>query len=247
MPPYAPRMRHGLLSSPTATAALIATAGAGLVLPMLPGAWQQGAAGTAIDVAGRCIAFAALVLLATRHPAREPHEPAAVTGGKPPGRAEFHDALRQELLRLQRFARPFTLVSVRCDGAIALREQDGGRVAAELMRRAADTISANLRRTDFSAAVDAESFGVLLPETDASTAGIVVDQLRERLRQAMRERQWPASFSIGVSVFTRPVDSLETALARSDELMARVRQRGRNGLLIETDGVRQRDAQLEHA
>jgi diguanylate cyclase (GGDEF)-like protein len=240
-------MRHGLLTSPTATAALIAIAGAGLVLPLLPGVWQQGAAGTIVDMAGRCIAFLALVLLATRHPAREPHEPVAMTGGKPPGRAEFHDALRQELLRLQRFSRPFALVSIHCDGATALREQDGGRVAAALMRCAADTISANLRRTDFSAAVDAESFGVLLPETDASTAGIVVDQLRERLRQAMRERQWPASFSIGVSVFTLPVDALETALARGDELMARVRRRGRNGLLIETDGVRQRDAQPEHA
>jgi PleD family two-component response regulator len=63
----------------------------------------------------------------------------------------------------------------------------------------------------------------------------------------MRERQWPGSFSIGVAVFTRPVDSIEAALARGDELMARVRQRGRNGLLIETDGVRQRDAQPEPA
>jgi diguanylate cyclase (GGDEF)-like protein len=239
-------MRSGLFSSPHATAALLVIAGAGLVLPLLPGAWQQGAAGAVIDLAGRCIAFAALVLLATRRPVREAHQPAA-TDGKPPGRAEFHDALRRELLRLQRFSRPFALVSVDCDGAIALRGQEGGRASAELMRHAADTISGNLRRTDFSAAVDEQSFALLLPETDASTAGIVVDQLRERLRQAMRERQWPGSFSIGVAVFTRPVDSIEAALARGDELMARVRQRGRNGLLIETDGVRQRDAQPEPA
>jgi GGDEF domain-containing protein len=113
--------------------------------------------------------------------------------------------------------------------------------------RAAETIAGNLRRTDFSASIDPETFGVLLPETDASTAGIVVDQLRERLMQTMRERHWPGSFSIGVAVFTRPVDSLDTALARVEELMARVRRRGRNGMLIETDGVRQRDAQLEPA
>lgn len=237
-------MRPALLSSPNAAAALIAIAGAGLVLPLLPGAWQLGTAGTVVDLAGRCVALVALVLLATRRPVREAHAPAP-NGGKPPGRAEFHDALRQELLRLQRFSRPFALVSIHCDGATALRDQAGGRVAAELMRHVAQTISGNLRRTDFSAAVDEQSFGVLLPETDASTAGIVVDQLRDRLRQAMRDRQWPGSFSIGVSVFTRPVDSLEAALARGDELMARVRQRGRNGLLIETDGVRQRETSPE--
>lgn len=218
---------------------LIALGGAGLVVPLLTGGAEG--VGTVLDLAGRCIAFAALVILATRRPAREPHAPAAAAGDAAPGRAEFNETLRRELARLQRFARPFALVSIHCDGAAALIEQQDARTAAELMRHAADTISGNLRRTDFSAPVDTRSFGVLLPETDASTAGIVVDQLRDRLMQAMRERHWPASFSIGVSVFTHPVESPDAALARSDELMARVRQRGRNGLLIETDGVRQRD------
>jgi hypothetical protein len=65
--------------------------------------------------------------------------------------------------------------------------------------------------------------------------------------QTMREHHWPGSFSIAVSIFTRPVDSLDAALARADELMARVRQRGRNGMLIETDGLRQREEHLEPA
>jgi diguanylate cyclase (GGDEF)-like protein len=227
-------------STSAGKAALIAAGGAGLVLPLLvPSSVGTGAA---LDLAGRCVAFAALVILATRRPAREPHAPTAAAGGRSPGRAEFNEALRQELARLQRFSRPFALVNVHCDGATALIEQQNGRTAAELMHHAADTMSANLRRTDFAAPVDAESFGILLPETDASTAGIVVDQLRDRLMQAMRERHWPASFSIGVAVFTHPVESLDAALARADELMARVRRRGRNGLLIETDGIRQRDS-----
>lgn len=241
-----PPMRNGFLSTPAGTASLIAAAGAGLVLPLLLSGWQAGTAHGALDLAGRGVAFAALVIVATRRLQRPAHPPPA-SAPAAPGRPEYLEALRLELARLQRFSRPFALVSIHCDGAALLLEREGPRAGAKLMQHAADTIAGNLRRTDFSAAVDDASFGILLPETDASTAGIVVDQLRDRLKQAMRERHWPGSFSIGVAVFTRPVESLEAALARADELMARVRKRGQNGLLIETDGLRQREAEAQVA
>jgi diguanylate cyclase (GGDEF)-like protein len=236
-------MRTGFVRSSTGTAALIVAAGGGLVLPLLLSGWHAGVALTAVDLVGRAVAFAALVMLATRRLPRETHAVASPGSAKAPGQDEYLDALRLELARLQRFARPFALVSIHCDGAAVVRDRESPRAAAELMAHAADTIARNVRRTDFSAVVDAGSFGILLPETDASTAGIVVDQLRDRLKQAMRERHWPTSSSIGVAVFTRPVDSLDTALARAEELMTRVRSRGQNGLLIETDGLRQRDAE----
>ncbi len=240
-------MRFPPLSSPAAAAAIVALGGVGLVLPLVIPADAQDAGVAAADLLGRCLALAAIVLLAIRRPSRAAHAPTPVSTGKAPGREDFNDALRLELARLRRFSRPFALVGIHCDGAAALRERDGARGAAQLMRRAAETIAGNLRRTDFSAPVDAQSFGVLLPETDASTAGIVVDQLRDRLLQTMREHHWPGSFSIAVSIFTRPVDSLDIALVRAEELMGRVRQRGRNGMLIETDGLRQREEQLEPA
>lgn len=231
------------LSSRIGTASLIALGGAGLVLPLLASGLFSGTTGAVVDLAGRGLAFAALVLAATRSAARGPLAAALPADLRIPGRADYLEALANELARLQRFSRPFALVSIHSDGASALLEQHDARSAAALMAHAAETVSGNLRRTDFSAAVDERSFGILLPETDASTAGIVVDQLRDRLMQAMRERHWPASFSIGVAVFTRPVESLDVANARVDELMARVRDRGHNGMLIETDGIRQREAQ----
>ena len=245
--PYAVAMRSGLLSSPAASAALVALGGLGLVVPLVIPAGVMGAGATAADLVGRGVALAAIVLLALRRPGRTEHAPMPAASGKALGREDFKDALRLELARLRRFERPFALVGIHCDGADALRERDGARGAAQLMRRAADTIAGNLRRTDFSAPIDGQSFGVLLPETDASTAGIVVDQLRDRLMQTMREHHWPGSFSIAVCVFTRPVDSIDTALTRAEELMGRVRQRGRNGMLIETDGLRQREEHLEPA
>jgi diguanylate cyclase (GGDEF)-like protein len=187
------------------------------------------------------------VLLALRRPGRAAHAVTRVASGKALGREDFNDALRLELARLRRFERPFALVGIHCDGVETLRERQGTRGAVALMYRAGETIAGNLRRTDFAAPVDAQTFGVLLPETDASTAGIVADQLRERLIHTMRDNHWPGSFSIAVSIFTRPVDSLDAALARAEELMGRVRQRGRNGMLIETDGLRQREELLETA
>lgn len=241
-------MRSGFLATPSCTATLIAVAGAALVLPlMLAGPLHGSGAAAIADVAGRGIALAVVIVLAVRRvPVAVPVAPgseAANVAGTP----RFTEALALELARLQRFARPFALVNIHCDGVAALRAHAGPRAGAEMLESAAQVIGASLRRTDFSAQFDEESFGVLLPETDASTAAIVADQLRERLAQAMRSRQWQASFSVGVSIFTKPVDSVDTAVARMAELMARVRRRGRNGMLIETDGLRQTEAEAELA
>lgn len=237
-------MGNGFLSTPAGTATLVALAGAALVLPLfLP----ESLGGSFLDLAGRCVVLAVVVLMGTRRRSVATRVALGAAGMNPAPRSRFEDALGLELARLQRFSRPFALVSIHCEGLAARRERAGGRGGEEVLETAAQVIDASLRRTDFSAAVDRESFGVLLPETDASTAGIVADQLRERLAHAMRAKHWPASFSVGVSVFTQPVDSVDAAVARVAELMSRVRQRGRNGMLIETDGVRQREAHPELA
>ena len=241
-------MRTGFLLSPAGRASLIAIAGAALVLPLLlTGLLHGSTVGTVVDLVGRCVALGVVIVLATRRATLPSTSPAGAAREQFAGSVQFSEGLALELARLQRFSRPFALVNIHCEDAAKLRERDGDRAATELLDSAAEVIAGNLRRTDFSAPVDADSFGILLPETDASTAGIVADGLRERLMQTMRARQWPASFSVGVCIFTRPVESVEAAVARADELMARVRRRGRNGMLIETDGVPQRELHPEPA
>ena len=194
------------------------------------------------DVCGRLVATVVTVLLASRLRSAFEHEQRnarldALTGL--PNRAQFDATLDLELARLQRFGRPFALVYIDCDNFKAVNDGEGHGAGDELLRTVAQTLVTALRRTDFSARLAGDEFGVLLPETDASTAGIVVDQMRERLLDAMRERRWPVTFSMGIAVFSRPVSGLSDALARADELMYRVKKRGKNGMLIETDGVRQ--------
>jgi diguanylate cyclase (GGDEF)-like protein len=230
---------------------LAALASAALLVAGLAGGHPYANAGYfAADVLGRVVVMLIAVMLVARLRTASERERRnagldALTGL--PNRARFDSTLDLELARLQRFGRPFALVYIDCENFKAVKEREGHAAGDALLRVVAQTLGGALRKTDFSARLVGDQFGVLLPETDASTAGIVVEQMRERLLTAMREAKWPVTFSMGIAVFSRPVASLADAISRVDELMSRVRKRGRNGMLIETDGRRQSELVAEPA
>lgn len=198
----------------------------------------------AVNVLGDVFIMALMVLLTSRLRAahdREHRNARIDPLTRLPNRTLFREALTLELARLQRFQRPFALVYVTCEDSQLVQAKEGDAARAALLRTVGETIDLALRRTDFCARLGGDEFALVLPETDASACGIVVEQVRARLIEAMRAGRWQVAFSVGAAIFTQSVTGVDEALARVDELMQRVKQRGRNGLLIETDGQPQRE------
>ncbi|HKC45684.1 MAG TPA: GGDEF domain-containing protein, partial [Burkholderiales bacterium] len=131
--------------------------------------------------------------------------------------------------------RPLTLAYIDCDGFKRVNDLQGHGAGDALLRAAGATLAAGIRRTDRAARIGGDEFALLLPETDAPACGIVLEQLRSRLRGAMDARGWPVTFSVGAAVLTRGGTAPAKALTFADELMYRVKERGKNGLLIVTD------------
>jgi diguanylate cyclase (GGDEF)-like protein len=61
-----------------------------------------------------------------------------------------------------------------------------------------------------------DEFSILLPETSATAAGVVLEKVQQHLRSKMAIEQWQISFSIGVATFLDPRSSVEAMLRTAD-------------------------------
>jgi diguanylate cyclase (GGDEF)-like protein len=140
----------------------------------------------------------------------------------------FLDWASKEVERSRRFPRPITLLYLDCDDFKAVNDKRGHGIGDEVLRAAAQAMQGAVREVDFVARMGGDEFVVLLTETDAAGAEVAARRLRESLREAMAERGWPVTFSVGVATFSAGMDSVEAALREADELMYRAKRGGKN-------------------
>jgi len=87
---------------------------------------------------------------------------------------------------------------------------------------------------DVVARLGGDEFALLLPETDADRAQVVVDKLLISLREAMTREGWDVTFSIGVMTFLKSPHSVDAAVAAADECMYGVKAKGKAGVAYQT-------------
>jgi diguanylate cyclase (GGDEF)-like protein len=98
------------------------------------------------------------------------------------------------------------------------------------------TLKANLRKTDVVARLGGDEFAVLFPETGSATVREAFAHVHQRLLDAMREHDWPVSFSIGVVSFASVPASLQQALEATDALMYSIKRSTKNDVMYRTWG-----------
>ena len=87
-----------------------------------------------------------------------------------------------------------------------------------------------MRETDTAARLGGDEFAILLPETDAESASVVMAKVQTNLDSVMQERKWPVSFGIGVT-FTSPPVSVEEMVKHADELTYEVKRNGKSAIV----------------
>lgn len=145
------------------------------------------------------------------------------------GRA-FYELVADELVRLRRFKRPFTLLYLDADNFKAVNDSLGHAVGDALLRRVVTVMRGSLRATDSVARLGGDEFAILLPETDLEEARGVAQKLRERLAAEVRTDGWPVTFSIGLVGVTEPPGSVEALIWRADELMYAAKHGGKDAI-----------------
>jgi diguanylate cyclase (GGDEF)-like protein len=94
----------------------------------------------------------------------------------------FHETLRREVLRAQRYERNLALILFDVDDFKSINDQIGHLAGDRVLAQAADRLREAVRSVDVACRIGGDEFAVILPESTAADA----DQLYRRVQSSMR-------------------------------------------------------------
>ncbi len=157
-------------------------------------------------------------------------------------RRAFCEMSSGEIDRAQRYHRPFTVAYVDIDNFKTVNDRFGHSTGDTLLRVVAHTMKSNSRAVDVIARLGGDEFAIFLPETGPEPGRAVIRKLHERLLDAMRQHEWPVTFSIGVITFIRPPSTVDQMIRFADGLMYTAKNGGKNRIMNEIHEVLDKSA-----
>lgn len=144
----------------------------------------------------------------------------------------LRSAIEREIRRARRQPHPVSLAIIDVDFFKAVNDTHGHVSGDRVLVMLAKVMRARLRLSDVIGRMGGEEFAVIMPDTTVAVARQVVDDLRQNFGDVTHHSadgvaQFKVSFSAGVSEL-RESDDITTFIARSDDLLYRAKQSGRN-------------------
>lgn len=146
-------------------------------------------------------------------------------------RRSFYELAAYEILKCRRFGRTFSIAYIDLDNFKQVNDRHGHQTGDDLLCLFINILRERLRKTDSVARIGGDEFSILMPETPAESARVVMEELTVQFDSAMEERGWPVSLSTGLITYEAPPDSVEDMVTAADSLMYRVKVGGKKGLL----------------
>jgi diguanylate cyclase (GGDEF)-like protein len=144
---------------------------------------------------------------------------------------EFRQQLHAELERASRSKRPISLAYIDLDGFKQVNDSLGHRAGNALLRTAAQTFEATIRRTDLVARLGGDEFAILLPNTGQTGAKSIMQRLQATFLKQMETCRAHVTLSAGVISFPSPPASVEEMIHQADNLMYQAKALGKNDIL----------------
>lgn len=155
----------------------------------------------------------------------------ALTGAA--NRREFSNRLDQELTRAARQRSSLTLAYMDLDHFKEVNDRFGHQIGDEVLRVVVQTLNKRLRKTDVVARLGGDEFAILLVDADPEQAQELLEQLRALLLEAMSERGWSVTFSVGAICCPTGQISAAALLHKADDLMYQVKHHHKDALRFE--------------
>jgi len=142
--------------------------------------------------------------------------------------------LETEVVRSERYGRPFSLVFIDLDHFKAVNDRHGHQAGSAALREVGAVLRAGLRETDVPTRYGGDEYVILLPEADRAQAMGVAERLRAAVagHVFLRERGLEVHLTASLGVATWPMDGrrAEELLGRADAAMYWVKGASRDGV-----------------
>ncbi|MBJ7277338.1 diguanylate cyclase [Marinobacter salarius] len=158
----------------------------------------------------------------------------ALTGLK--NRRGLDEALDEEIQRAKRQNTGFGLIWLDIDHFKAINDELGHQAGDDILCRVALWLKAGVRPYDHPGRWGGDEFVVVLSPCDEETLCQIAARIRETIERDSIRTGTPVTVSVG-GYLCQPGDDVDTILRQADQALYRVKQQGRNKVLI-TDVIR---------
>lgn len=152
-------------------------------------------------------------------------------------RRGFERRLDEAFAEFQKTSTPSALMMFDLDHFKPINDEGGHALGDEMLRRIAQVVAWEVRRSDHVARQGGDEFGVLLPSCTLSQA----QKVAESLRQAVAEisvthegKEYCVTLSIGVTSFHEEDHEMNDAVKRADAASYEAKAQGRNAAVVST-------------
>jgi diguanylate cyclase (GGDEF)-like protein len=148
-----------------------------------------------------------------------------------PNRRMIIKALKDEIMRVKRYAAPFSISVVDVDNFKKVNDVYGHLVGDEVLKHVAYQLQDHTRNPDTVGRYGGEEFLILLPSTDASEAAEQAARLCKFVRESqvsVNAQLLKVTISIGVAQYVPGMDTWDTLLNRADAAMYEAKKKGRD-------------------
>jgi len=131
-------------------------------------------------------------------------------------------------------AKPFSLVFMDIDNFKQVVDTNGHLNASKTLREIAATIKSTLSEPAYGVAYGGDEFVVVLPGFDKQQALLLAETIRLRIKESTYLKRSNLSVhvsaSLGIATFPDDADNLTDLLARADQAMFSVKERGKDSI-----------------
>ncbi|TFH85410.1 diguanylate cyclase [Billgrantia azerbaijanica] len=157
-------------------------------------------------------------------------------------RRGFERRLEEALAECTKTGTPSVLILFDLDHFKPINDEGGHALGDEMLRRIAQVVAWEVRRSDHVARQGGDEFAVLLPSCTLKQATGIAESLRQAVcdvEVTHEGREYRVTLSIGVAALQEEDESIEAVLGRADEACYRAKAEGRNAVVITSTGASQ--------